>query len=95
MSAPELELIVGHVYSAKRPNTHGFNEPLLNDRQIVWIGIAEVQYDSPSVGFGRTYPKVSHDAFRRWAKEDITGQMPANGEWRIASATLAAREEPK
>lgn len=82
-----MPLIVGHTYVAKRPARVGtIDDPLWNDRQIVWVGMCEVQYDSPSVAFGRRLPKVSHDQFRRWAACDITSEMP-QGEWRSAKAT--------
>lgn len=80
--ADELELIVGHVYEGKRPAVVGWGG--VNDRQIKWIGIAEVQYDSPSVPDGRRYPKVTHAAFRKWAARDITDQMPKD-EWRTTT----------
>ena len=78
----DIELIVGHVYSAKRPKALGF-PPLLNDRQIKWIGMFEVQYDSPSVAMGRKYPRISKEKFLAWAKEDVTMLCP-EGEWRKA-----------
>ena len=81
LAATSIELIVGHVYEAKRPKSVGLFEPLMNDRQIKWIGFAEVQYDSPTVGFGRSYPRISKEAFLKWAARDITKEMPP-GEWR-------------
>lgn len=82
-TTPELELIAGHIYEAKRPAAIGIINPLINDRQIVWVGLLEVQYDSPSVAMGRRFPRVTHEAFRKWAKRDITAEMP-EGEWRTA-----------
>ena len=87
----ELELVAGHVYEGKRPAAIGF-PPLVNDRQIIWVGIAELQYDSPAVGFGRNYPRVTHEAFRRWASRDITDQMPAHS-WRSPNAAKASEGE--
>jgi hypothetical protein len=77
----ELKLIVGHVYEGKRPAVVGWGA--VNDRQIKWIGIGELQYDSPSVADGRRYPKVAYAEFRKWAARDITDQMP-KGEWRTS-----------
>ena len=77
------DLKVGRVYSAKRAQTVGMFERLLNDRQILWmdsLGL-HVQYDSPTVAFGRHHPKVTVDKFLRWAKADVTDLCPA-GEWR-------------
>lgn len=85
MSLTKEDLKVGRVYSAKRPRAHGIAEPLLNDRQIVWmdsLGV-EVQYDSPAVANGRRYPRVPVEKFLAWAKEDVTALCP-NGEWRKA-----------
>ncbi len=76
-----LELIVGHVYEAKRRKSVGLFEPLMNDRQIRWVGVNQVQYDSPTVAPGRKYPTVSKEAFLKWAARDITKEMPP-GEWR-------------
>lgn len=84
MSAPEeLALISGHTYSAKRPAKVGAFDPLINDRQIVWISGdgARVQYDSPSVRVGQRRPMISREEFLKWAKADITDQMP-EGDWR-------------
>ena len=81
LAATPIELIVGHVYEAKRPKSVGVFEPLMNDRQIRWIGFDEVQYDSPTVGLGRSYPMVSKEAFLKWAARDITKEMPPD-EWR-------------
>lgn len=74
----------GRIYSAKRAAGSGF-PPLLNDRQVNWVDSMRttVQYDSPTVAFGRSYPKVSMEAFLKWAKADVTDQMPA-GKWRSA-----------
>lgn len=80
-----MELIVNHTYEAKRPKTVGLIDPLVDDRMIVWIGMLEVQYDSPSVRFGQRLPKVSKEAFLRWAKRDITDEMP-KGEWRAVNS---------
>lgn len=79
------DIKVGRVYSAKRPRGVGFIEPLLNDRQVIYISVAGdlVQYDSPTVARGRKYPKVGMNEFLKWAKEDVTDQCPA-AEWRSA-----------
>ena len=81
LAATSLELIVGHVYEAKRPKSVGVFEPLMNDRQIRWIGFDQVQYDSPTVAPGRKYPIVSKEAFLKWVARDITQEMPP-GKWR-------------
>ena len=77
------EIKVGRTYSAKRQRIDGLFEPLICDRQVLWVdsfGIT-VQYDSPSVKNGKNYPKVSMEKFLKWADKDITDQMP-KGEWR-------------
>ena len=78
------DLKVGHVYSAKRPARCGPWAELLNDRQVIWVGLMEVQYDSPTLANGRRYPRVSKEKFLAWAKADVTDQMPPNRDWRKA-----------
>lgn len=39
-----------------------------------------IQYDSPSVGQGKHYPKISLQKFLKWASHDITDKLP-KGEW--------------
>jgi hypothetical protein len=73
------DLIVGHVYSAKKLKRTVFGA--MNDRQILHLGVSQVQYDSPTVQHGRHYPKVSFEQFLKWADADITASMPA-GDWR-------------
>lgn len=72
--ARNIELSVGRTYRAKKPGRIG---GLINDRTIKWIGSEEVQYDGPAVGFGRHYPKVSIEAFLKWADRDVTDELPA------------------
>lgn len=76
MSA-ELELVRGRTYRAKKPaNSLG----LVNDRTIMWVGAFEVQYDGPVVANGRNYPRVTKEAFRKWADRDVTAELP-DGEY--------------
>ena len=88
------QLVVGHVYEAKRPRATGFVTMYFDDRQILYIGrhgfrrngeevepLIVVQYDSPSVKMGRKFPKVPLEKFLKWAGRDVTEQcLP--GEWR-------------
>lgn len=72
-----LELRVGRTYRAKKPAKAGdWRDPMVNDRTIKWIGCEEVQYDGPSVAFGRHYPRVSIEKFLKWAERDVTDQLP-------------------
>lgn len=84
----------GHVYSAKKPQAGVFNQ-MVNDRQILHINLLEkiVQYDSPTIRIGRKYPKVSIDAFLKWADKDITDQLQANC-WRTLSQLKDENERP-
>lgn len=77
----EFELQRGRIYRAKKPRSvyHGA-DVYYNDRQILWIGLDEVQYDSPSVGIGSHYKKATKDAFLKWAGKDVTEEVP-EGEW--------------
>lgn len=68
----------GQVWRAKRPKAAGeFFAPLINDRQIVWVDSLSttIQYDSPSVAPGRHYPKVSREAFEKWAGREVTTEL--------------------
>ena len=73
MPANELKLQSGRTYRGKRPrNAMGF----VNGRTILHIGATTVQYDSPSVSFGRHYPSVSREKFLSWADRDVTDELP-------------------
>lgn len=74
-----MEFKVGCVYRAKKPSTVGVFR-YLNDRQILWMDDVTIQYDSPAVGFGRKFPKVSREKFEKWAGSEVTDQLP-KGEW--------------
>lgn len=74
-----MEIKVGHTYRAKRPrNSRGY----VNDRTVLWMDSLEtmVQYDGPSVAFGRHLPKISRADFEAWAERDVTDELP-NGEY--------------
>ncbi|KGC03547.1 hypothetical protein DM81_3450 [Burkholderia multivorans] len=69
----------GQVWRAKRPKAAGpFFARLINDRQIVWVDSlgTTIQYDSPTVAPGRHYPKVSREAFEKWAGREVTDELP-------------------
>lgn len=74
----KLELRVGRTYRAKKPARAGWGK--VNDRQIIWIGAYELQYDGPAVANGSHYPRVSIEKFREWADRDVTDELPA-GDW--------------
>lgn len=46
MTADDLK--TNRVYRAKKPKRMAFSG-LVNDRVILWIGLGEVQYDSPAI----------------------------------------------
>lgn len=77
------DLKVDRVFAARRPRIVNFLDHL-DDRHVLWISADRtlVQYDSPTVGPGRHYPKVTTVAFLRWAYCDVTDKMPAGGGWR-------------
>jgi len=71
------KILVGHIYRAKNPKPCFVGHiEFFNDRQVTWIGLSEVQYDSPTVRNGRKYPKVSIEKFKAWMGDDVTEQMP-------------------
>ena len=64
-----MELIVGHVYRAKKPrNCQGY----FNDRQVLSINMYTLSYDSVTVKIGQHYPCVTISKFLEWAGEDVT-----------------------
>ena len=76
-----MEIIVDHVYRAKKPAAVGatlFQSGFYNDRQVKYVSDTVVHYDSPAVSFGRHYPKVKREMFEKWASSDITDIVPEN-----------------
>ena len=87
-----MDIVKGRTYRVKKPANSG---GLVNDRQVVYVSATSVQYDGPTVGFGRHYPTVSREKFEAWAGEDVTDSLP-KGEWlgwdarpRVARASTA------
>jgi len=79
------DLKVGRVFCAKRPSKTGsLVLPVWNDREIIWVGLFEVQYDGPTVKTGSRYKIITKEKFLSWAKSDITDEMPKDGSWRPA-----------
>ena len=71
------DLKVDRTYRAKQPAKAGDEaKPCYNDRTIMWMGGNVVQYDGPSVRFGRNYPKITVEVFLAWASHDVTDQLP-------------------
>lgn len=73
-----MELLVNHVYRAKKPQRVGFDD--VNDRSILHLGLSSVQYDSPTVKNGKRYPSIATEKFLEWAGEDVTEGYP-DGDW--------------
>lgn len=92
---PPLTLVVGGVYRAKRPRRVArFLQPdLYNDRQILWISPngERIQYDSPTIRFGRHYPTCHREQFLQWAGSDMTSTYK---EWGLQWAEWPRRPEP-
>lgn len=90
-----MEIKIGRTYRAKTPrNSRG----LVNDRTVIWIDAfgTTIQYDGPSVGYGRHYPKVSREAFEAWADRDVTDELP-KGEyesWPLARKSNGQPDQP-
>ena len=73
------QLKVGSKYRGKRRRRVFVDK--YDDRTILWIGKGWdkkldcytdlIQYDSITVRDGRHYPKVSAEAFLKWAKEEV------------------------
>ena len=79
MSDP-LELIIGHIYRAKRPRFNNYRE--YNDRHIAYIDQTKVQYDSSTVRTEQRYPTIDREQFEKWAGEDVTEGYPSDG-WEV------------
>lgn len=73
------DLIERHIYSAKRPRRTVSG--IYNDRLLLRVLENSVQYDSPTVAFGRRFPVVSKEVFLKWAHKDVTEKTPEGG-WR-------------
>lgn len=71
-----IDIKKGRTYRGKSP---GYARGFVNDRTVLWISSdkTQVQYDGPAVAHGRGYPRVTTFEFTRWAKHDITDQLPA------------------
>src|SRR5580693_8553170 len=78
LSAQDLK--VGRVYRAKKPKFYGLLPRLRGDRQIIYLGGDQVQYNEPELKVGRHYTRTTVEKFLQWAAEDVTDQLP-KGEW--------------
>ena len=47
--------------------------------EAVWDYV--VQYNSPSVKFGKKYPTIPASKFLKWAAKNVTDILPENGDW--------------
>ena len=83
----DLNIEHGHIYRAKKPKRvilfmapHDF----FDDRQVVYVGPTQVQYDSATVQNGRKYPKIDRAKFEAWAGSDVTENYPKDdwAEWK-------------
>jgi len=54
-------------------------EKLAKNYEHIWD--YTVQYDSPTLKFGKKYPTIPLSKFLKWAGKEITSEMPP-GEWR-------------
>jgi len=69
------EIQKNRVYRGKKPCQAGAG--YVNDRQVIWIGNNQVQYDSPSIATGNKFRSMSLDDFARWAHKDVTDELYA------------------
>lgn len=76
MPLSPLSLIPGRVYRAQKPRC---SKGYFNDRQIIWVNDAQVQYDGPAVTTGRSYPIIAITDFLKWASHDVTELLPEDG----------------
>lgn len=89
------DIQVGRCYEARRHRRYArLFADVWNDRQVLWINPlrTQVQYDSPTVADGRHYPRVSMEAFLKWAGRDVTELMPPK-DWRPWKARPQSRTQ--
>jgi len=79
ISLTQIDLIQGHIYSAKKEKVLWTGE--FCDRMIIRLWDTTLQYDSPAIKDGRRFPIVEIEKFLLWAKEDVTDKTPKR-EWR-------------
>lgn len=68
------DIAIGRTYRAKRPaRAGGILFTFVNDRQIMWVSpdLAYVQYDSAALPNGRHFPRVTMEAFLKWASHEV------------------------
>lgn len=72
-----MEIKVGRTYRCKRKKVFGIFDPVYDDREVLWISADEsrVQYNSPSIKFGRRFPTVAMEQFKKWAFNDVTDRL--------------------
>jgi hypothetical protein len=68
----ELKLEARKYYRAKKPRR--IVDGGYNDRYVVWISNdgRSIQYDSPTIGIGRSYPIIPIEKFQVWVGREIT-----------------------
>lgn len=52
-----------------------------NHKNIETVWDYMVQYNSPSVKFGKKYPEITASKFIKWAAKNVTDILPENGDW--------------
>lgn len=87
-----MELIVNHIYRAKKPGHTSSGS--VNDRMIIYMGPTTVQYDSPALRNGMRYPLIPKEKFLAWAGEDVTEGYP-DGDWDKWGDYLARKQADK
>ena len=90
------ELAIGKTYRAKKPaRAGGILHTFVNDRQIMWVSadFAHVQYDSPALPLGRHYPRVTMEAFLKWASHEVI--LKKQDDWVSWAAYEAERAKEK
>ena len=70
----ELKLEARKYYRAKKPRR--IYDGGYNDRHVLWISKdgRSIQYDSPSIGIGRSYPTIPIEKFLAWVGKEITNE---------------------
>lgn len=82
MEFTKNDLKINKVYRAKKPKKVGFFGRNYDDRMLIYMGLYDVQYDSPTIKFGGKYKRVTIEKFLKWVDSDVTDTTP-DGDWEI------------
>lgn len=88
---------VGQLWRAKKPRAVGYWPGEVNDRLIKWISAdgQTICYDGPAVADGFHYPRVSVEAFEKWAGQQLKDSDLPPDRWESWPMFVTKREARK